>query len=457
MRALPIIILAVVINLLLSYFMLLYNQPINVDGILYIHSAQAYLQNGFHAAATIYSWPFYSVLLAKVAVWLNLSLLNTGFILNGFFTSILIIFFLLSLQSIENSPKLLLWGAAVILLFPALNHDRYNILRDIPYYAAFIFSFWAYLNFLKTHKNLYAILWQLGIMTAVLFRIEGAVFLILIPVFTAFIPVENLKHQLLNLIKLSWVVFLLLFLSLIVFRHVLDFGRLPELMANLNITSWLSMIQQKISELKIYLGVLGQDSAGIFLLNGLIGILITSLATTLGLLASVILIYGAYKKLLPQNSAIKSSFAIYILINLIILTVFMAHQLFMNWRYVFPVVLILLLYIPVILSKLPSVWVGMIYLIFNAAASFGQFGPSNSYMVEAGNWIAKNTPETSKIYSTDETTAFYANRTLVANIKNSDYVIIISKIHNPTAVSLKTQPLMVFHNKRGDTVYIFKN
>ncbi|HEV2613517.1 MAG TPA: hypothetical protein VGV92_02280 [Gammaproteobacteria bacterium] len=452
MQARSLIFFAVLINLLLSYLMLLYNQPINIDGILYLHAATAYLQQGFHGALNIYPWPFYSVLIAKISTLLNISLLNTGFILNSVFTSVLIIFFILTLKTFGNTPKTLLWGAAVILLCPELNHDRYNILRDIPYYGLFITSLWCYIRFLQTEKISYGVAWQVVLIFAALFRVEGIVFLVITPFITPIIT-----KKLGDFLKLSWLSILLFLCAVICFRHALNFGRLPDIIAYMNVHQFFGSFQEKIVGLKPYLGIVGQDSAEIFLIGGLLGILIIAFITTFGIFSSLLLGYGLYKKLLPENKSAQLGLLVYISINILILCVFMSHMLFMNWRYIFPLALVCLLLLPEILAKLNKLWIGFVYLIYIAISSFGQFGPSNAYLVDAGEWIANNTPAATTIYTPDVSVAFYAQRSEVSDQKKADYSIIVSRIHAPTPLPQNTSPVVSFHNHRGDTAYIFKS
>jgi hypothetical protein len=448
MQSRSVILISVLVNLFFSYLMLLYNQPINPDGILYIHAAQAYIQNGLHGTLSVYSWPFYSVLLAKTSQLFHLSLLNTGYLLNSLFTSILVLFFILTVKLLENSPKALLWAAAVILLFPALNHDRYLLVRDIGYYAFFMASLWGYIKFLQTEKIKYALIFTLTIILATAFRIEGAVFLVLMPLITLILKCDF------KLILINTVLFLL---GLFCFRHTLNFGRIPEIISDMTPSQFFTLFQNNVTNLKQYLGVVGQDDAGVFLISGLAGILIISFLTTFGFFSSLLLGYGIYKKSIAQNKSALHGLVIYILINIFILSVFLAHQLFMNWRYIFPLALVCLLFIPGILARLDKRWIAVIYLLLNTTASFGQFGPSNAYIVEAGNWVANNTDKTTKIYSADKTITFYANREESDNINKANYVIIISKTHTPAQIPFTKNPVASFHNHRGDTAYIYKN
>jgi len=447
--------LAIFINLLLSYLMLLYNQPINSDGILYINTAKAFLAGGFHSAAATYNWPFYSILLANFSSLSHLPFLTAGFILNGIFTSILIVFFILSSALLENSSKVLPWAAAIILLFPQLNHDRYNILRDIPYYSLFIFSLWSYLKFIQTEKFTYAVLWQIIILTATLFRIEGAVFLLTTPILTLLIPTDDIGHRFTRLLKLYVLTLISGVGGVLLFSHFLNFGRLPELLSYLNPNELFSVFQTQSNALKPAIGVLGQNSSDIFLIGGLTAVFVHSFLTTLGI-SSLLLIYGVYAKLFPENKTATHGIIIYILINLAILLIFSLHNLFMNWRYIVPLVLTCLLFAPSIVMKLPKIWIKILFCLYLAAASFIPFGTSNAYLVQAGKWIDLNTPSDTTIYSNSDLLIFYADRASVNNLKKADYVILQSKIHTPILLPKNQSPIVSFKNKRGDGAYIFK-
>ncbi|MDX2164137.1 MAG: hypothetical protein SFW07_01835 [Gammaproteobacteria bacterium] len=447
--------LAIFINLLLSYLMLLYNQPINSDGILYINTAKAFLAGGFHSASGTYNWPFYSIILAEFVSLSHLSFLASGFILNSLFTSMLIVFFILSSELLENTSKVLPWAAAIILLFPELNHDRYNILRDIPYYALFIFSLWSYLKYIQTEKFSYAVLWQIAILSATLFRIEGAVFLLATPLLTFLIPAYSITQKFMRALKLYSLTIVLGVSGIILFSHFLNFGRIPELFSYLNPNELFNVFQTQSNALKPAIGVLGQNNSGIFLIGGLISVFAHSFLTTLGI-SSFLLIYGIYAKLLPQNKSAIYSLIIYIFINLAVLLAFSLHNLFMNWRYTVPLVLTCLLFVPGMVEKLPKTGIKILFCLYLAAASFIPFGTSNAYLVKAGQWIDLNTPSDTIIYSNSDLLIFYADRTAVTNPKKADYVLIQSKILSPTALPKNQLPVINFKNRRGDGAYIFK-
>ena len=55
---------AVIASCLLSIYLIYQDDLINSDGYLYLELAQEYLGSGASSAFSIYSWPFYSIIVA---------------------------------------------------------------------------------------------------------------------------------------------------------------------------------------------------------------------------------------------------------------------------------------------------------------------------------------------------------------------------------------------------------
>ena len=62
-----------------------HNKSINFDGILYVHAALEFLDNGFDAAKKIFGWPFLPILMALVAKLTGLGPEYAGYLLNTLF------------------------------------------------------------------------------------------------------------------------------------------------------------------------------------------------------------------------------------------------------------------------------------------------------------------------------------------------------------------------------------
>jgi len=466
------------LNVFISYSLLLHPQPFDVDGILYLHASQTYLTQGLHAAMQIYSWPFYAALMAKTSQLTTLSLLQTAFLLNAIFTSILVFYFVRLIHLLGGNFRHQCWAAALILLYPYLNHDRYNVLRDFGYYAFFVASLYYFIAFLNTHKTRDALLWQITLMIATAFRIEGAVLLSLCPIAILLIPVESFRQKIVNFFKASWILLVALIIASIYFKSFWHFGRIPDLAAALSLNQLLPLLSQKITALQQQvLNIPGKDDAWLFLTAGIIAVFFHTALETLSFILSALFIYTLYTKPFQIQSKARAGLVIYAIIIIFTLVCFLLHELFLVGRYIAPLMFICLLILPFGLEHLwqKKHWsakgIVITILLYNAAASFGQFGPSKTYLIEAGKWIEANTPVNAHIYANNEQLSYYASRNNLLYDPNlslqqthfNDYNYIAITLRHTDNMMTEQQllqltghpPLKIFQNSRGDKTFIF--
>jgi len=159
------------------------NDWINVDSILYLDSAKAMLQGDWQEAYQIFRWPFYSALIASVAKITNIEVFAAAKILNILFFGITI-FSLLKIVDLIKSEKLALFSLVLLLL-----GSRYiggsvlpMLLRDEGFWACLTTATFFLIKFLPARKSHQALLWQVTITLATLFRIEGAIYLVALPI-----------------------------------------------------------------------------------------------------------------------------------------------------------------------------------------------------------------------------------------------------------------------------------
>lgn len=490
------IILAIILNCLITLISLLHNQPINVDGIIYIKAAQAFLDQGFHVAVATYPWPFYSIFIAITSKLTHLSLLHTGFLLNTILTSILFVTFIILIKEFGGTIIEQYLGILTLSIYPFLNHDRYNILRDFGYYAFFLLSFLFFIYYLRNIKWRDALIFTLCLLIALLFRIESILLLLLAPTIILFKNELNLKQKILATIKLYVpciilgslglaIVFIkyhtmnINFKDINIFFDVLISGP-SYIMTNLSAKTIL--IQHDI------MNIYGQDSAKIFLAGGMIAIFFNTFFTTMNGFYTVIVCYALIsKKIIIEASARLALFG-FIIIYSLILFGFILTEIFLPGRYIVPLCLLLMLLIPFAFTSIyqyylnnrTRYWLPLLFIIglcYTIANAFGHFGTSKSYIVIAGKWIKNNTPASSQLYSNDPTLAFYSERagTLYEGIQNNndwlitlkntslnnyDYLALV--IHNNELQKekqvlswLNKKPIQEWHNNFGDEALIF--
>ena len=176
-------------SLVLSTWICSQETAINPDAICYLQSA-ASMQEGLKAVMHLCDqskWPLYPILIAFFVKISAISYVNAAHILDGLFSLLTVIAFIqvIALLSVNMSKERrfrLLWLAAgVILLANEFNSLKHYIVRDHGFWAFYLFSIVSLLNYCRTSKWYHAVSWSVCIIIATLFRIEGAIFLCLMP------------------------------------------------------------------------------------------------------------------------------------------------------------------------------------------------------------------------------------------------------------------------------------
>lgn len=494
--------LAIIGSLVFSFVALSYQQPFNVDGIKYLDTATAFLQGGIHAAISSYGWPFYSVLIALTSKFTSLSLENSAFLLNAALNTLTILTFIFLVKALGGNRPTQFFGAVVILIYPFLNHDRDNILRDFGYYAFGLISLLFFIRFLQHRNWRFAIYWGMSTLVAALFRIEGSVFLLIAPFAIFLLPELSIKTRIHSFLKIHCITFIcgISFLAwFLMGEHLrtLDLGRFWEPLFYLQRGSSViaSNLHDKSELLRQTLfndGLLHPIKS--FLVAGLIGVLIHSVITTMGLF-SMVLAYHAFRyRLIPAANVAFLGWFTYLLLNIVIISVFLLTQFFLSERYLVLFCLLLLLSTPFSLTTIYTnwreqkvcftgkKWVFPLVCVFLATMlihSLSHFGVSKTYIIQTGNWVDNHLPKTSRVFSNNSQLFYYCHREgdqnvqrsfsddeilaniLKINFKNYDYLVLTIG-HDQTAIKnkildfLKTSPIKEYQNNRGDKALVIQ-
>lgn len=477
-------------SLMLSISAYLCHDPINVDGILYLHTAEVYLKNGLHAALTEYRWPLYSILIATTSQLTHLSLLHAAQLLNASLLGLLVVVFIKLIEELGGSTPVKVAAALIILLFPPLNHDRSLIVRDFGYWTFALLSLWLLLRFAKYEKWLDAIGWAIAMLLATLFRIEGGILLLFAP-FALWLQSGNIKMRLKHFLQAYAVTAGCIAVALFWFWfHPLNLpsGRIQELAQQLmqGLTLTTTTLQARITAItQLLQPEVNFHDVTILVLIGLVGLFIWQIFITLGL-ANLILSYHAhfYKPCSLPNK-VKPILWVFIALNCITLLGFISQRFFLSERYVILLSLLLLLWTPFSLVTLYENWrhqqtQGLSYLfpllclllIGMLISSVGHFGHSKGYIVDAGTWIKDHISREKTLYSNSQEILFYSDRVsrkqdtdpiVLQNgtWKNFDYLALRFN-HQQLAVEqkvlrqLQIKPMQTFINRRKDHILIFQ-
>ncbi|MDR3477425.1 MAG: hypothetical protein P4M14_05270 [Gammaproteobacteria bacterium] len=479
---------AIAISILLSLWMGIRTTVINPDAICYLESANMIGTDGLHQAMQLCGqakWPFYSLLIYGFATFTQLSSLIAANILDGLFSLISVASFIYLVRLLGASRRTLWLAAATILLAHQFNSVREYIIRDHGFWAFYLVSISACIHYFRSPRWSYALLWSMSIMIAALFRIEGALFLVGVPMLVWFQPTKRFA-QFLQLNTLTIVagigVAILLFSS----HH--EVGRLTDIEMQLAHGYELLTHQFLVAKASLAHNVLSPYSAkdaGLILSLLFFVWYLQSVIANLSLIYAVLAVYAWSRKLVRLDHSAKLVIVGYVLVNLLVTAAFLIENMFLSKRYLIALTLILMLWVPFALEALITErkqprWVLPVVIMTIAVYALGgifDFGSPKTYLREAGQWLAANTQDNTKIYSNNEQVMYYSHHfghtlfqqsrlfsdmTEVANGKWKQYDYLALRVqkneltNNSIIQELTMSPVKVFGNKHGDQVVIYQ-
>jgi len=471
----------VFITVALALFM---GEVINRDGIVYVTTAQAFLDGGVKAAMAVYNWPAYSILFALISKWTGLSLETSAHLLNTVFVLLLVDSFIRlsnELDTTESHPWL---AALVILSFPPLDH-RLEIYRDWGYIGFSLFALVPLIKFWKSSKTGApdAFIWQIYMMIALLFRVEAIALILLAPV--------SLLLQ-----KMPWKLRIKRYLSanalviastacgaLIILITDIPLGKLSDITRYTDPEYVFGTFNQAANNLSEHvLNKYSNDYAKLILAGGISFMVAWMTLDNLGgfLVALTTIGFFRYRQSLSANY----NFIYWTLIVLIfILIVFLSTRLITVSRYALLASILLLAitsryvslsYIERNNNKLNKYWWWFLLfgLLVGNLANLGSLPDYKEYQRQGGYWIKNNIPTNIPVITNDFVIDYYAQRPSKEKLDSKDKIIhalnfttppyyaaikVNDKDRNFLIENIKAQPLKEFHsNRASESLLIFK-
>ena len=475
--------LLAVLSLLLSAYALIADDIINSDGILYMQMAEAYMQGGLAAMASLYDWPFFALLVGIISQLSGLHPETSAALLNALLFVVFTDALLLIARQLLPAGRQLGIAALLILLFYSINDYRDFIIRDIGYWAFISLALLQFLYFLREPRWQSALLWQVFGLVALLFRIEASIILLLMPLFLWFSQRQQpLSKSFLQLYSLLILAGLLAVIAMIAGAGwAAAFGKLGSVVNYLDFAGFqdrFEMHAQVIAEQILH--PVADDEAGRVLFFGLMGMLVMQLLLGLSAAYLVILLLG-WKIPLPWFASLESrGIGYFLLINIGILAVFSLHQYFVTTRYcVMAFVALFLLVLPRLTAFIDDILVqrkrGLqllvaLLLIYSLGDAVYRSN-SKTYIPETARWAAEQLPAGSKILTSSEFIAYYADkyagkdlmitlRPALKSYRQFDYLLVVEKRRNQRLKNqLADMPVAVLfssENKRGDKATVYQ-
>ena len=414
---------------LISIWSVFADPIINIDGILYIKSAAALIAGDIDSALAFHKWPLYAYLISIIHQITGLELEICAHILNCLLNILTCVGFVFLISELGTEKRTVLIAVFVIVLFPGLNELRSYIIRDHGYIAFYIWSLYFLIRALHIRSKPLLGLSLLSMAIAALFRIEGVVFLIAMPIIylnsrNDVIPMNRLTF---NLLVVVTTLILLSVFGWWLYSPSQDAGYSLHSLENIS-RGWnqaIAYLDNKIDILKDHILDTSSDTMGrLVYLWTVGGIIFTQVLIILSIPYSYLSGYGLVRNLVfPEKHGIKP-WKLFIYFNLIILAVFTLTKFFLTDRYPLALAITLLAIVPFSLSHVYSRWqakprntfksnIGYILVallllvnIFEGLTSVSD----KQYLKRSGAWLDENLDENASLYTNDLVIGFYSKR-----------------------------------------------
>ena len=390
---------------------------INRDGMLYADAARVFIDQGFTAAGEVFPWPFMSILMAVLSQITGLDVETAGHLLNVLFMAGVCA--LLVATSGRLFPEAIWPICLVVLSVPALNEYRDELLREYGAWFFLMVAIWLSLRWLERPGWRMALAIQLAIVAAAIFRPEALAYLAAIALWRLFaVPGLEGWRQFLMLVWLA--VFAAL---LVVVLH--GYGNLPldRLIGEFRRFE-LAGFREKSAALESALIVHARDMASTILVIGSLGLVPLRYLLKLGLFL-VPLAYACV--VLRPHSALSRSgvFAWLFAVQCLVLGVFVLDMQFLAGRYVAPLIMFSIPLVGYGLARLmerfPRWRVAMVALaLLVMASNVVSSGAGKLHYIEAGDWLANNVKDTSRVYVESGRAAYHAGWRYATNRGSMD-------------------------------------
>ncbi len=448
---------------------------INRDGIIYIDTARAILEQGLFAPRQGIDWQFLSILIAGAAALTGLPAEMAARILNALLLAGACA--LLVAMTRRRLPEAAWAACLVVLAMPAYNQYRNEILREYGFWFFCLLAFWLAMRWDETQHRRDAIACQLALAAATLFRLEAVAFypaLMLWQVLAA--PAGERLRRVLEIGALPLAGGLALAIVfgtglLAVPQRVLYYLDAASPMSKLQT---LNEAAARMSE-TVFKYKYSREEAGYILMFGLLSVIPVKFLKMAGVFLVPLAYFfaaGGGRAALARWQPLPWAFLAYFLV----LAAFVTHQFFLVGRYVS---LLNLLAVPLVaagllrlLRRFPR-WKAPILALALATmvANVVSLSPRKTHVIEAGRWLGAHAGDAARVGVDNARLAYYAGWRASASVslerpalaralaeKRIDMVAVEIRQKDAEAekwlAENRLKPLQRFANKAGDAVVI---
>lgn len=491
---------------------------INTDGILYVRAAAEIQAGDWTAAVATYNWPAFPACIAAWSSKTGLGLEAAARQVGSGFDAIAAVAFLALAYLLGARGKTLLFAAAAILLFPTVNKYRPYVIRDHGYVAGYLTAACCLLAYSRQRRWAWALGWGVAMVAASLFRVEGLLFLVLVPFVFLLQRGESWRTRWLDLLRTS-TVFLVGAVGLTVAWVTAEGSTAARLAAR-------SQIRHPIGYFKVLFETLTEgfpekaehvaehvlhrdaEAYGPWIVLAAVGLIFcVEIVKALNPLYACFVLHGRFSAreswlateapARHERARGRRVWGAFVALNLALLLVMAMLRFNLTGRAAVPLALTLLVWVPFSWNDLYVRWKSRrglpfqynflfplvaVLVVASGVAGAVRLGPSKTHIRTAGTWLEENLPAQAEVFTNDFTLSFYAGRPQAAELRGLPWRNAVrtfeaakkKKPKAPRALAIRVKrkrpkekeavlkrvgrkPVQEFASPRGDTVLVFSD
>ena len=413
---------------------------INPDSVLYLEAAKFFIQGEWKAGFEVFNWPFYSLCITLINKITHFGVHVSAQILNVTFFAIATYSFIQIIQLAGGKQRQIIAGALIWLSAQYMIGGVLEMLmRDEGFWAFYLLSLVFFIRFYQQQKFKDALLWQICIIIATLFRIEAILFLMFLPLILLFQAGFTLKQKWKNLLIANIININLAIIVLVVF--ISNDSLSTKLLGRLNEVFTSNLWQQLIGHLSKKSQIMSEQVLGEYLnefaipsllLTFLYVICVRTISST-GLVIVGLSVFAIKqrKHLFNQQAfQVLGATAIIAIVNmgLIIVKVFV-----LSGRYVLALSFILMAFAAFYFAELlfndnqnkKTKWLVLALIVFMLGGTVKSVLPKKqgyNYIQEGVTWLNKNNSQKLPVFYDEKRLRYYANEPFTTEPDDWEYL-----------------------------------
>lgn len=467
-------------SLLLSLISLASLVGPNRDGMLYIETANIFNDEGLAAAKANFDWVFLPV---AIALFSRLSGLETevaGYVLNAFLLAgAAACLVAITRRQFSKATTAAIFVAVAL---PGLNDYRFDLIRENGYWFLCLLAVVAALRWRDNMTWAKALLPQLCLGGAALFRVEAIAFLPVLALWGLTNGAPDKGARIRHALQLSS---LTLLAAAVVGPYLMLNGvelarRLVEYLAAVDPSAEKAKFAAATTTLAAVLPTYSADEVSSILFFGLVSIIPAKWLEMLGIFF-IPLAYALRPTHFRERLTAWGICGYLFLTYLLVLTAFVTYQLFLTGRYVSFLAILTLPLIAIGLHDLVTRWPRLkwtvialcVVLALSHVVSLSK--DKKTQFREAGLWLASQTQMQESIYLDSPRTGYYAGKAyrklrhislkreqIEEAVSADQYMYYVFEVRRkdkqlePWITSLGLREIQRFSNRTGDAVVIYQ-